>query len=362
MADQLTDLLRSRFAGHEVDVPPSAWESINGQLDAAPGDNALRETLQKKFQGHEVNVPSSAWTHISGQLAPAGTVAGTSAALWIAAGVAAVLVGAGALLWNGPSTDQPAPLPPTASVEKPAASTMPNEAEAAGIPVAPSPAPAAVEAVSPLPAVANTESMASKEEADVTSTGQEEMDRPEVLEPPVEHPATTESPETSTTAPSVGGEEQAAKPSPEQQAVAQVPAPGDQPPAGQPTPLATREKDVVETPVEQPNNPDASTGVDPFPREKAQTNIFIPNVFSPQGDGINDRLKVVVDTYERVDVKVFSTKSGALMFHSNDLGNMWDGRLPSGNNAEEGYYRCVVRVTDAEGGMQTKSEVVRLYR
>lgn len=100
---------------------------------------------------------------------------------------------------------------------------------------------------------------------------------------------------------------------------------------------------------------------DPFANEVVN-DIFIPNVFSPQGDGVNDKLKIVANGYERAEVRVVSAKTGTLVFESNDLGNMWDGRLASGNIAEEGYYRCVVLLTDATGQTRVKTEVVRLYR
>ena len=41
---------------------------------------------------------------------------------------------------------------------------------------------------------------------------------------------------------------------------------------------------------------------------------------------------------------------------------MWDGRLSNGNFAEEGYYKCVVLLTDTNGRPRVKSEVVRLFR
>jgi len=111
MSDQLTDLLRERFTGHEMNVPPGAWEHVSGQLAANASGESLREGLQDKFRGHEVEVDPSAWANISGQLGQ-GAAAGTSFSTgWLAAGVAAVAVTATVLLWNSGDTQQKAAVP-----------------------------------------------------------------------------------------------------------------------------------------------------------------------------------------------------------------------------------------------------------
>src|SRR5690606_32365156 len=112
MSDQLTELLRERLADHEMDVPAGAWEHVSGHLAASASGESLREALQEKFSGHEAEVDPSAWTQISSQLGH-GAAAGTAVSGgWIAAGVAAVAVTIGLLLWI---PEEATPVPADAS-------------------------------------------------------------------------------------------------------------------------------------------------------------------------------------------------------------------------------------------------------
>jgi gliding motility-associated-like protein len=55
--------------------------------------------------------------------------------------------------------------------------------------------------------------------------------------------------------------------------------------------------------------------------------LRIPNIFSPNGDGINDTWAIQnIDTYPLATVKVF-TRSGRVVFESKTLGIAWDGTL-----------------------------------
>jgi gliding motility-associated-like protein len=55
--------------------------------------------------------------------------------------------------------------------------------------------------------------------------------------------------------------------------------------------------------------------------------LRIPNIFSPNGDGINDTWAIQnIDTYPLATVKVF-TRSGRVVFESKTLGLAWDGTL-----------------------------------
>ncbi len=72
-------------------------------------------------------------------------------------------------------------------------------------------------------------------------------------------------------------------------------------------------------------------------------NIFIPNVFTPNGDGTQDIYQVQYQGAETFLLEVFD-RWGRPMHTSSqpDLG--WDGRLPNGALASEGVYFYVVRI------------------
>jgi gliding motility-associated-like protein len=77
------------------------------------------------------------------------------------------------------------------------------------------------------------------------------------------------------------------------------------------------------------------------------TKAEIPNVFSPNGDGINDWFEVEVDVeiYECTDLKVYN-RWGQLMFESSGNNSTWDGHTFAGEKVPEGVYFYVVNVAD----------------
>jgi gliding motility-associated-like protein len=55
-----------------------------------------------------------------------------------------------------------------------------------------------------------------------------------------------------------------------------------------------------------------------------EVSIFIPNVFSPNGDGQNDYLEIFGGTWTSYEMKVYN-RWGGLVFESNDPNLLWDG-------------------------------------
>lgn len=67
------------------------------------------------------------------------------------------------------------------------------------------------------------------------------------------------------------------------------------------------------------------------------TEIFIPNVFTPNGDGINDLLDLKTQNLEEFTFVVVD-RWGARVFETRNLNDYWDGKTPSGQDAPEGVY------------------------
>lgn len=75
-------------------------------------------------------------------------------------------------------------------------------------------------------------------------------------------------------------------------------------------------------------------------------NIFIPNVFSPNGDGINDYFEIsTACDVQSARVQVFD-RQGRLITESRQLNRIWDGRQ---KNPGVYIYRAVIEHTVAEG-------------
>ncbi len=365
MSDQLIELLRDRFHGHEMDVPPGTWEQVTGQMAASSGEG-LRESLQDKFQGHEVQVDPSVWANINAQIG-SGAVSGTSIPTgWIAAGVAAVVITAGVFLWNNPATEK-RPLvtnvpqislnevpviesQPSATTAEPtvasAGATLEEQAPKAP-PTEASPAPMVV-AKATKEEVQQEESLtpehaAQKNEAQnvVPYKAQHEPD----MQTPVKLPITP------VTVDHGSNSEPANDRASAEPAIGSIPY----------IRVEAKDESSQESSTSVPEN-DTFVWDDPFQAD-ITSDIFIPNAITPNGDRWNEQLEIKASIeYAKVDVRVFAARSGSLVFHSNNLADMWDGTLPNGNIAEEGYYSCVVLLTDKNGETHVKSMVVKLFR
>jgi gliding motility-associated-like protein len=88
--------------------------------------------------------------------------------------------------------------------------------------------------------------------------------------------------------------------------------------------------------------------------------IFIPNIFSPNGDGINDVLYVRGHNIEQLYFVVYS-RWGEKLFETSDLNCGWDGTF-KGKHTETGVYVYFLNATLQSGRVISKSGDVTLIR
>lgn len=69
--------------------------------------------------------------------------------------------------------------------------------------------------------------------------------------------------------------------------------------------------------------------------------IIVPNVFSPDGDGINDTWSIKSNGKDKLTVKIY-TRAGALVYEENAAIILWDGKTVDGKNLISGVYYYVV--------------------
>jgi len=72
--------------------------------------------------------------------------------------------------------------------------------------------------------------------------------------------------------------------------------------------------------------------------------FIVPNVFTPNGDGINDKFKVEACGVYDYEIKIFN-RFGEKVFESNDLNINWDGRV-SGRVANAGVYFYTIKIRE----------------
>ncbi len=89
--------------------------------------------------------------------------------------------------------------------------------------------------------------------------------------------------------------------------------------------------------------------------------ISIPNAFTPNGDGLNDFLKILSAGYKKLNSFKLFDRWGKQVFYTTDFRKGWDGRL-NGKDAELGTYFWVIVATDLNDKQQTIKGDVTLVR
>ncbi len=91
-------------------------------------------------------------------------------------------------------------------------------------------------------------------------------------------------------------------------------------------------------------------------------NMFTPNVFTPNGDGVNDRLLFTIEEATCFNVKIFN-RWGILIYESDDMNEGWDGRNQNnGEPVNAGTYYYIVDYCMYNGLRDTKTGYVSLFR
>ena len=69
--------------------------------------------------------------------------------------------------------------------------------------------------------------------------------------------------------------------------------------------------------------------------------LQVPNVFSPNGDQVNDFFEVSTDGTTVYEFSVF-TRTGTRIYHSHSPNYSWDGKSIDGIELKEGTYYYVI--------------------
>ena len=88
--------------------------------------------------------------------------------------------------------------------------------------------------------------------------------------------------------------------------------------------------------------------------------LNVPNVFTPNGDDINDYFEVTTDNVSVYEFTVF-TRTGTRIFHSLSTRIFWDGRGIGGQDLPEGIYYYVIEKVGGSDPIE-ESGFIHLYR
>ncbi len=87
----------------------------------------------------------------------------------------------------------------------------------------------------------------------------------------------------------------------------------------------------------------------PIPNPNPDTlnpEIKIPNIFTPNADGINDKFEIIARNYKSYYLQVFN-RWGVLVFETKDVAILWDGTMHNhGNACADGVYFYILNLHD----------------
>jgi len=81
---------------------------------------------------------------------------------------------------------------------------------------------------------------------------------------------------------------------------------------------------------------------------KVPPTIFVPNAFTPNGDGNNDNIKPILAGMQRLDFFRVYNRYGQLVFETKQIGRGWDGRV-SGEMQGSAAYVYSAQALDYNG-------------
>ena len=88
---------------------------------------------------------------------------------------------------------------------------------------------------------------------------------------------------------------------------------------------------------------------------------YIPNAFTPNGDGKNDEFRVKTGDIPRSFTLMVFNRFGGKVFESSNIGNGWNGAI-GGNAAPMGTYVYVMQATTSAGSIVKKQGTIILIR
>lgn len=91
------------------------------------------------------------------------------------------------------------------------------------------------------------------------------------------------------------------------------------------------------------------------------TVIVIPNIFSPNGDGINDDFLIFNTGLSSLQCEIFN-RWGQFMFTLDAPQAVWDGKTPNGSDASEGTYYYILKAVGVDGKKYEKEGPLTLVK
>lgn len=97
-----------------------------------------------------------------------------------------------------------------------------------------------------------------------------------------------------------------------------------------------------------------------FDNTDSISNVFMPNVFTPNGDSINDVFFPILDEITSMSFSIFN-RYGNLIFETSKVKSFWDGHTTSGIPCIDGVYFCSLIATGVDGKQFKEKTFIQLF-
>lgn len=94
---------------------------------------------------------------------------------------------------------------------------------------------------------------------------------------------------------------------------------------------------------------------------KAQDIAEIPNIFTPNNDGINDVFRIRTNGVTALTVSIYN-RYGGLVYRYFGLNGTWDGRSHAGEPCVDGTYFVFAEFTLPDGSKSVQDQTLQLVR
>lgn len=93
----------------------------------------------------------------------------------------------------------------------------------------------------------------------------------------------------------------------------------------------------------------------------SQDHVEIPNIFTPNQDGINDFFQIRTEGYSTLKCTIFN-RHGGVVYVFYGLNGTWDGVSHAGMECKDGTYFVVLELTTESGEVKTFQGDLQLIR
>lgn len=91
-----------------------------------------------------------------------------------------------------------------------------------------------------------------------------------------------------------------------------------------------------------------------------QTSVSIPNIFTPDGDGINDIFRIQTSGYDQLTCTILN-RHGEPVYRFYGLNGSWDGYSHAGIKVTPGVYFIFLEVSLSDGSSETRQGTLQVH-